>query len=180
MIDSRDIKDLDPAARERAQVWLKAVKAEGIDVLITCTYRDAETQNRLYAQGRSKPGKIVTNAKGGQSFHNYAVAWDFVVMSNGKPMWNDLKSFRRAGEIAEKLGIEWAGRWKTFKELAHLQFAGGLSLKQLRAGKRPETYAAQEATVATKVATKAAPKVAAKPVAKPASPGKPVASVKAA
>lgn len=140
MIDSRDLKDLHPAARERATKWLAECKKAGIDVLITCTYRDHEAQNRLYAQGRTKPGKVVTNARGGSSFHNYAVAWDFVVMKHGKPMWNDLKSFRAAGEIAEKLGCEWAGRWKSFKELAHIQFTGGLTLRDLRAGKHPQPW----------------------------------------
>ena len=152
MIDSRNVKDLHPAARERAQAWLTASKKAGLDVMITCTYRDSEAQNRLYAQGRSKPGKIVTNARGGSSFHNWAVAWDFVVMRHGKPMWNDLKSFRAAGEIAEKLGCEWAGRWKTFKELAHIQFTGGLTLRDLRAGKRPEPYTATKPVVEKKAA----------------------------
>jgi peptidoglycan L-alanyl-D-glutamate endopeptidase CwlK len=152
MIDSRDVKDLHPAARERAVAWLAACKKAGLDVLITCTYRDNEAQNRLYAKGRTKPGKIVTNARGGSSLHNYAVAWDFVVMSHGKPMWNDLKSFRAAGEIAESLGCEWAGRWKTFKEMAHIQFTGGLSLRDLRAGKRPQPFVAPKPAIAKKAA----------------------------
>lgn len=134
MKNSRDIADLLPVVQVKARAFLAACKAEGIDVLITSTLRDAESQNALYAQGRTKPGKIVTNAKAGQSWHNHACAFDFVPIKNGKAMWNDAATFTRCGEIAESVGLEWAGRWKKFKELAHVQYTGGLTLAQLQAG----------------------------------------------
>lgn len=132
--NSRDIADLLPVVQDKARAFLAACKAEGIDVLITSTLRDAESQNALYAQGRTKPGKIVTNAKAGQSWHNWACAFDFVPIKNGKAMWNDTATFTRCGEIAESAGLEWAGRWKRFRELAHCQYTGGLTLAQLQAG----------------------------------------------
>lgn len=137
MINSRKIEDLTPHVAKLCRAFVAACKKEGIDILITSTWRDNEAQNALYAQGRTKPGKVVTNAKAGQSIHNYKLAFDFVPIVNGKAQWNDLRTFKRAGEIGEKLGLEWAGRWKSFKELAHLQWTGGLSLSQLKAGKRP-------------------------------------------
>lgn len=139
MTCSRDIKDLHPHAQRLCRLFLTRTKAEGIDVLITSTYRDYACQDSLYAQGRTKPGRIVTNAKGGQSWHNFRLAFDFVPVQGGKARWNDTATFRRCGEIAESLGLEWAGRWKTFKEMAHCQWTGGLTLKDLRAGKQPET-----------------------------------------
>lgn len=137
MINSRKIEDLHPYVAKLCRAFVAACKKEGIDILITSTWRDNEAQNALYAQGRTKPGKKVTNAKAGSSFHNYKLAFDFVPIVNGKAQWNDLATFKRAGAIGEKLGLDWAGRWVSFKELAHLQWTGGLSLAQLRAGKKP-------------------------------------------
>lgn len=138
MINSRKIEDLHPYVATLCKKFVAAAKKEGIDVLITSTYRDAESQNALYAQGRTKPGRIVTNAKAGQSFHNYRLAFDVVPIVNGKAMWNDMRTFRRLGEIGKNIGLEWAGDWKAFKEYPHFQWTGGLSLGQLRAGKQPQ------------------------------------------
>lgn len=135
MINSRDIDDLHPKVADLCRKFIKKCKDQGIDVLITSTYRDAASQNALYAQGRTTPGKRVTNAKAGQSWHNWRCAFDFVPIVNGKAQWNDVKTFTKCGEIAESLGLEWAGRWKSFKELAHCQYTGGLTLADFQAGK---------------------------------------------
>lgn len=137
MINSRKIEDLHPNVAKMARAFIAKAKKEGIEVLVTSTYRDNESQNALYAQGRTKPGRVVTNAKAGQSFHNYRLAFDFVPIVNGKAMWNDTRTFNRLGAIGESVGLEWAGRWKSFRELAHMQWTNGLSLAQLKAGKRP-------------------------------------------
>ena len=137
MINSRKIEDLHPYVAKLCRAFVAACKKEGIDILITSTWRDNESQNALYAQGRTKPGKIVTNARAGSSFHNYKLAFDFVPIVNGKAQWNDIATFKRAGEIGKRLGLDWAGDWKSFREYAHLQWTGGLSLAQLRAGKKP-------------------------------------------
>jgi peptidoglycan L-alanyl-D-glutamate endopeptidase CwlK len=136
MINSRNLDDLLPKVKTLAEAFISACAAEGIDILVTSTYRDYESQNALYAQGRTTPGNIVTNAKAGQSFHNYRCALDFVPIVNGKADWNDMALFTKCGEIGEKLGLTWAGRWTTFKEVAHVQYSGGLSLSDLRAGKK--------------------------------------------
>lgn len=135
MINSRNLDDLIPPARSRAQAFLAECKRRGIDVLITSTYRDSAAQAALYAQGRTKPGPKVTNAKPGQSWHNWRCAFDFVPIVHGKAQWNDIATFQRCGEIAESVGLEWAGRWRTFKELAHCQYTGGLTLADLQSGK---------------------------------------------
>jgi peptidoglycan L-alanyl-D-glutamate endopeptidase CwlK len=135
MINSRNINDLNGKVTAMASEFINRCKAEGIDVLITSTYRDAESQNELYAQGRTKPGKKVTNAKAGQSYHNWRVAFDFVPIVNGKAQWNDAELFTKCGEIAEGVGLEWAGRWTKFKEMAHCQYTGGLKLADFQSGK---------------------------------------------
>lgn len=135
MINSRKIEDLNPKVKVLAERFIASCDKQGIDVLITSTYRDAESQNALYAQGRTLPGSKVTNAKGGQSFHNWKCAFDFVPLVNGKAQWNDVALFTKCGEIAESVGLEWAGRWNKFKELAHCQYTGGLTLADFQAGK---------------------------------------------
>jgi len=117
---------------QKAVQFINACGAHGIEVLVTSTYRDNESQQALYNQGRTTPGKIVTNAKPGESFHNYGVAFDFVPLVNGKAVWDDTALFARCGELAESCGLEWAGRWKNFKEFAHCQFTGGKSITQLK------------------------------------------------
>jgi len=136
MKNSRNIDDLLPVVAVKARAFVAACAAAGIDVLITSTMRDGEAQAALYAQGRTTPGKVVTNAKPGQSWHNHAYAFDFVPIVNGKAMWNDTRAFDRCGAIAESVGLEWAGRWTRFKEAAHCQYTGGLTLADLQAGRK--------------------------------------------
>ena len=97
-------------------------------------------QDALYAQGRTAPGKIVTNARPGRSWHNWRCAVDVVPLRNGKPVWGtageDGKLWARVGALGEAAGLEWAGRWKSFRELAHFQNAQGKTLAQLQAGEK--------------------------------------------
>ena len=137
MINSRDLKDLDPYVAGLAKQFIAACKKQGIDLLVTSTYRDNESQDALYAQGRTKAGRIVTNAKAGQSFHNYRIAFDVVPIVNGKPQWNDFRTFQKIGAIGKSVGLDWGGDWKSIKDYPHFQWTGGLSLAQLKAGKRP-------------------------------------------
>lgn len=141
MIDSRDLKDLHPAVRAKAERMLAACKTAGIDLIVTSTLRDIEQQNALYARGRTKPGPKVTNARGGQSFHNYGLAFDVVPKVAGKPVWSTsgaaLTIWQKVGKIGKSCGLEWAGDWRTFREYPHFQDTGGLTLAQLQAGQRP-------------------------------------------
>lgn len=118
-----------------AEALLILCKDKGIDVILTSTYRDKESQDALYAQGRTTPGKKVTNAKGGQSMHNWRVAFDVVPVINGKAVWNDDNLWNRVGEIGESVGLEWGGRWSKFIDRPHLQFTQGLTLADFNAGK---------------------------------------------
>ena len=136
MINSRKLDDLIPQAKERVERFIALCQEQDIDLLVTSTFRDNESQGELYEQGRTKPGKIVTNAKAGESWHNYRCAVDVVPLVNGKPNWDGSDPiWETIGELGEKAGLEWAGRWRTFKELAHFQYTGGLTLADLKAGK---------------------------------------------
>ena len=143
MKNSRSLDDLLPVVKAQAERFLLLAKEAGIDLLVTSTYRDNDSQAALYAQGRTKPGIIVTNAKPGQSWHNWRCAFDVVPLRNGKPVWNtsgeDGKLWRKIGELGESVGLEWAGRWTgRLKEMAHFQYTNGLSLSDLQNGKVPK------------------------------------------
>ena len=120
----------------RSQQFLDSCKALGIDVILTSTYRDYESQDALYAQGRTAPGKIVTNAKGGESWHNFRCAVDVCPIVNGKPDWDGSHPvWQELGHQGRLAGLEWAGEWKgSLRESAHFQYTGGLTLAQLRDG----------------------------------------------
>lgn len=137
MINSRKIEDLELPVAAKVRAFIEYAKAKGIDLLVTSTYRDNESQDALYAQGRTKPGPKVTNAKAGESFHNYRVAVDVVPLRNGKPVWDSSDPvWQLVGAYGKKFGLEWAGNWVSFKEYAHFQFTGGLTLADFQAGKR--------------------------------------------
>ena len=136
MINSRSLDELLPMVRTRVDKFLDLCEEQGIDLLVTSTYRDHESQGALYEQGRTRPGKVVTNAKSGESWHNYRCAIDVVPLVNGKPNWDGSDPIWEViGELGEQAGLEWAGRWRTFKELAHFQYTGGLTLTDLKSGK---------------------------------------------
>ncbi len=128
MINSRDLHELLPRVQAKCVEFIAACKAEGIDVLITSTYRDNESQGALYAQGRTTPGKIVTNAAAGMSFHNYRVAFDFVPLVNGKAIWDDKALWDKCGAIGQQVGLEWGGSWK-FKDKPHMQDTDNLTIE---------------------------------------------------
>jgi len=136
MINSRSLDELLTPVRKRVDQFLAECKLHNIDLLVTSTYRDNESQDALYAQGRTAPGNIVTNAKGGQSYHNFRCAIDVVPLVNGKPVWDGKDPiWVKVGSLGKQAGLEWAGEWKSFKELAHFQYTGGLTLADLNAGK---------------------------------------------
>ena len=139
MINSRKIEDLHPTVQKMCLKFIDECKKQGIDVIITSTYRDRESQAHLYNIGRTEPGRKVTNAKAGYSFHNHRVAFDFAPIVNGKAQWGDIKLIEKCGHIAEECGLEWAGRWIGFKELLHCQHTGGLSIHDFIAGRKIES-----------------------------------------
>lgn len=131
---SRDILDLHPDLQPICREFLARCKAAGVDVLITCTYRSNAEQDALYAKGRTLPGPRVTNARAGQSAHNFmlngrpaARAFDIVPLINGKPMWvASHHAWRQAGRIGQELGLTWYGApGSKFREMPHFEMPHG-------------------------------------------------------
>lgn len=124
---STKLTDCEP---KLAEAYIKA-KAEyettnpGYIVIVTCTARSTEEQQALYAQGRTKPGQIVTQIDGvtKKSNHNHmpAKALDFAIVFNGKIVWNDVAEFKEFASYAKKYGVKWGGDWTSFKDYPHLE-----------------------------------------------------------
>lgn len=132
---SRQLNDLLPKVEQAARKSLVECQQAGIDILVTCTYRSGEEQDQLYAQGRTAPGRKVTNAKAGQSFHQWRVALDIVILIGGKPEWSGSHpNWSKAAKIFISNGFEWAGNWKRFRELPHFQMTGGHPLSYFQSG----------------------------------------------
>lgn len=124
----QNLDKLVPKVRRMAEELIVLCEKEGIEIKITQTFRSIDEQNALYAQVRTKPGKIVTNAKGGASFHNYGVAFDFCPVVKGKLAWKNTKLFTKVGELGESIGLSWGGRWKRFKDLPHFEYTAGYKI----------------------------------------------------
>lgn len=128
----KNILTLVPKAQEAARLWLKACIDSGLHIKIISGNRTYEEQDLLFAQGRSKSGKIVTKAKGGQSNHNFGVAWDFAIFTRDGAYITSGSDYTKAGKIAEGLGLEWGGSWKGFEDEAHIQLKTGKTMAEMR------------------------------------------------
>ncbi len=111
--------------------FLAETQKQGIRLLVTQGYRSKEEQDYIYAQGRTRKGKIVTNAKGGSSFHNFQVAFD-VCGFDGKKVYYNI-NWKKLGEIAKKIGLEHGDRG--YVDLPHFQYRAGYSLKDFQTSK---------------------------------------------
>jgi peptidoglycan L-alanyl-D-glutamate endopeptidase CwlK len=123
---SRDLADLHSCLRPVAAEFVGRCAAAGLPVLITQTKRTEAEQQALYEQGRTKPGKVVTNAKPGQTPHNHGLAFDiaFLVPETGAVSWDppEGRTWEEVGILGEGLGLEWGGRWIGFQDKPHFQW----------------------------------------------------------
>lgn len=107
---------------------------------ITQGLRTFAEQQSIYDQGRTKPGKVVTNAKPGSSFHNYGLAVDFCLILNDKEIsWDTVKDFDGDGlsdwmEVVDsfkKNGFKWGGDFKSIKDYPHFEMTFGYGWREL-------------------------------------------------
>jgi len=144
------LSKIHPTLADKARQLIAKAHAEGIDLVVTQGLRTIAEQNALYAQGRTAPGKIVTKAKGGSSYHNFGLAFDIAVRNaDGSIDWDTAKLYSRVGQLGKSIGLEWGDDFKSIKDTPHFQLTFGLTLSQLRAGKRPSgsTVTSDEAAV---------------------------------
>ena len=137
-LSEQRLAKLHPGLASRGRAMLDACAQSSLAVMITEGLRTWEEQDALYAKGRTTPplGKKywVTKAKGGQSFHNFALAFDIVVLDAvRKDGWDDAHpGWAAAARIGKQLGLEWGGDWPTFPDRPHYQWRGELELAQCR------------------------------------------------
>lgn len=141
------IMKLNPAIRGKVRQFIALAKSKGIDLRITSGLRDYAEQARLYALGiaecmcccdealgRTEPGNIVTNAKPGESSHNFGTAIDVVPFVNGKPVWESPR-WNEIGALGKSLGFKWGGDFTSINDRPHFEMNFGNTLAQLRAKK---------------------------------------------
>ena len=121
---------LDPEFAAKLQLFEKKLASKGIKVLLTSGFRSIQEQDGLYSIGRTRPGKKVTNARGGYSWHNYGLAADYAFIIKGKVTWDG--PWDMFGQIARECGLEWGGSWMKFKDRPHVQMTRGKTLVQMR------------------------------------------------
>ena len=138
-LSDQRLSGLHPVVASRARAMLDLCSLAGLAILVTQGVRTWEEQDVLFARGRTVPpigaSNIVTKARGGQSYHNFGLAFDIIVLdSMGKTDWNTSHpGWRRAAEAGRSVGLEWGGDWKGFKDIPHFQYTGGLTLAECRA-----------------------------------------------
>lgn len=123
-VDAR-LRRVHPVLAEKAQRILNFAKAAGFNLIVTQGLRTFEEQDALF---RKRPK--VTNARGGQSMHNYGLAVDFAFVVNGKLSWDE-DLYRRIGPWAKLAGLEWGGSWTRFTDKPHVQLKNLPSYKVL-------------------------------------------------
>jgi peptidoglycan L-alanyl-D-glutamate endopeptidase CwlK len=131
---SKALDDLLPEVADQCRALIRVAVGQGIVLVVTHTYRTAGEQAELYAQGRTTPGRIVTHAPPGYSWHEFRRAFDVAI----KSFPGDLKPkdfydgpWGHVGEFGESLGLEWGGRWKR-PDRPHFENRGGLTLAEAR------------------------------------------------
>lgn len=132
MINSRDVNELHPTLLRGYNELVR--RLPHLRIGVSSTYRDNEYQDHIFAQGRTRGGNIVTNARGGQSTHNYRLAFDIFQNIRGRE-W-EVPFFEEVGRVWVNMGGTWGGNWRTFVDRPHFEYTGALSVTHLQSGER--------------------------------------------
>jgi hypothetical protein len=128
-VTNQRISALDPRLQNPAADFINDVNnVLGITLRVTNGYRSIEEQNALYSKGRDEKGniigQIVTNAKGGSSYHNYGLAIDIANMKNQKIPIYEIPN-QSIVDIGKNYNFEWGGDWKSLIDYPHFQMSFG-------------------------------------------------------
>jgi len=123
------LEDLTPDTRAATERFIAEAKDNGIELKIASTLRSCSEQAEIYAQGRTKPGKIVSNAPGCRSWHVFGRAVDlFIRNSDGTLQLEADPRYEVLGQIAEDMGFVWGGRWG---DAGHFEYHPGLHIEDV-------------------------------------------------
>lgn len=133
------ISSLDTSMHSLAREMVASAAQEGIQLRITSGYRSPSSQDKIYQQGRTVEGPVVTNARPGYSKHNFGVAFDVAPIKDGKVYYpNDTALWKRIGQIGKSLGLKWGGDWSK-PDLLHFEHPI-FEMKDLLMGKAQTMY----------------------------------------
>jgi peptidoglycan LD-endopeptidase CwlK len=128
----RHIRTLQPKAQEQARRFMAAVLAAGIPARLISGTRTYAQQDALYHKGRfGNPPPIITKARGGQSNHNFGLAWDIGIFRGGSYL-QETPLYRKAAEVGLTQELEWGGHWKSLRDLPHYQIRTGNTIAMVR------------------------------------------------
>ncbi|MCI0422760.1 MAG: M15 family metallopeptidase [Acidobacteria bacterium] len=125
-VTERRLKDIHPILAEKVRKLAELLHPEGVQFRVTQGLRSWSEQEALYAQGRTVPGPKVTNAKPGQSWHNYGCAVDVApdnpALPGYQPDWNlNHPAWKRLIDVAESIGLRSGKAWN---DSPHLEYTG--------------------------------------------------------
>ena len=106
--------------RPMARALVQKAAANGIQIKVISATRTFAEQDALFAKGRTAPGSVVTNARGGYSNHNFGIAFDIGVFEGGRYL-DESPAYKAVGALGMNLGLEWGGNWKTIQDEPHFQ-----------------------------------------------------------
>lgn len=121
-----------PPFEYKLKLLMEEIQKRNLNCQVFHLIRTWEEQDELYSQGRTKPGAKVTNARGGESWHNYGMAAD-LVFRNAKGVWTWDASlpWLMMGTAAEQVGLRWGGRWKT-PDLPHVEWKSAIAVQEAK------------------------------------------------
>lgn len=142
------IERLHPRVRPYARALFFKAREHGLTINIISGLRSYAEQDALYEQGRTRPGNVVTNARGGYSNHNFGIAFDIGLFERNEYL-GESPMYKAVGTLGVELGLEWGGNWKTIVDQPHYQlrpgWAADLTERQMLAGLRDRVAAGIDA-----------------------------------
>lgn len=126
-ISEARLQEVHPKLAERVRSMAELLESENIEIQVTQGYRSWQEQAELYAQGRTAPGSIVTNAEPGHSYHNFGLAVDVAPFDGGIPDWDaNHPAWKRIVAVGLSVGLVSGSEWRTFPDWPHFQMTGRL------------------------------------------------------
>jgi len=120
---------VNPILADKVRILSNMLETERIIIRVVQGLRSWNEQQKLYEQGRTTPGKIVTQCPGGHSYHCFGMACDLAPNDPSKPIWTpdwnaDHPSWKKIEAAAVSIGLVCGCAFRTFVDAPHAQMTG--------------------------------------------------------